>query len=955
MQQSFFSRAQRLDKVDSLNEWEFLEESRDQVTFPSTSFESPEMKSYRQQEEKKELQRKITEINALTGEQEALLRLQITDLTEKLQKLENHRQEEMKKHQEMHSNCMDELEMLKENMQRLEQDYSIITKSSKNKQKIKNVSKQAKLKGYQDNVNSLEHRLEKISEEKNNLLKKSENLSKIIEQTKNSIAMTKEELSQRSLIRVELIAENEQTEEMLEVLKETALEHFENQELQDYFEGCKKIKSDQEVIIGKIKQIQNKIDGLRQEKLDFEKFLQSNQAEIDKFYNEIICKSEEKEIENLEQLIKETCENLNLEYLENIILSLNAAENFDLDEEVLKIQLLKVQREEASLKEQWSKEASLMHDTIKNVYSENQELREKLENEFKKKTQKYYNKTAALAQWKSEVIAALNSQKPGPGPVKDRGVFLEFRNLSVAQIENPQSQKSFENIVSLYIEKITSRETLLQENFKKLFKLQSNRENAMRRLKEANTNMMFLEQCKLSEQLHLSNLMCKEKSLILLVKNTDPDLISQIAHLSKTINHWNSLIKNHTDSIEIYLKPCLQTSSDDCKAMLKDLQNCKIISKDLSEEENSLTLQLEKILEKQHSFMLSSVNEVPQEPDLSGILENITSLGSNIKQINRKLQIKDLEYSNIIANLDQEECIAKLQMENLNLSLKTVFLEQKKIEELELKIQKIDEIEEAPIPSCLKDRGLVQSMSKLAIPAIKTPEKRIKDSEYLMSSQSRTFQSKYSSDRPMFQSSKLSLPLHDDLSAHEKLLLEKIQPLLEGSEIYKRFSQRSSLKQVEFDPLDCKINPPEACGYGLRTFTLSKCCTRIDVKYQLRTGFDSTIPVDSILNIIIPQITKTVLKVQKRTGKDEIDTSDRKNSKNNYETMKERGYLDTKSKAFNERCVLCKWYPFSIALVEGGRIELIAKTYPLFKNWINGINCLLKNRKLIEKVRNCIS
>ena len=954
MQQSFFSRPQRFDRIDSLKEWEFLEESRDQMSYPSTSFESPELKSHRQQEEKKDLQQKITAITASTGEREATLRLQFSDLIEKLQKFEIDKQEETIKHQEMQTSCLAELEVLKESMQRLEQDYSIVTKSSKNKQKIQNVSKQAKLKGYQYNVHSLEHRLEKISEEKNNLLNKSENLSKVIEQTKNSIAMTKEELSQRYVIRAELIAENEQTEEMLEILKETVLENFDNKELQDYFEGCKKIKSDQEVIIGKIKKIQNKIDVLRQEKQDFEKFLQGNQTEIDKFYNEIICKSEEKEIENLEQLIKETCENLNLEYLEHIILSLNASENFDVDEEVLKIQLLKVQREETSLKELWTKEASLMQDTIKSVYSESLDLREKLENEFKVKSQKYYNKTAALAQWKSEVIAALNSPKPGPGPVKDRAVFLEFRNVSVAKIENSQSQKSFENIVSLYIEKITSRETLIQENFKKLAKLQSSRANAVRRLKEANVSMIFLERCKLSEQLNLSNLMCKEKSLILLVKNTDPGLISQISHLSKTINNWNVLIKNQTDSIEIYLKPFLQTSSDESKSMLKDLQNCKIISKDLSEEENSLTLQLEKILEKQHSFMLNSVNEVPQEPDLSGILENIKTLRSNIEQINRKLQMKDLEHSNIIANLEQEECIARLQMEKLNISLKTVSLEQRKIEEFEMQIQKIDENEEAPKPSCLKDRARTQSMNKITIPTMKTPEKRVKDSDYLMLSQSRTFQSKYTSDRSSFQLSKLPSPIHDDLTPQEKLLLERIQPLREGSEIYKRFSQRSSLKQVEFDPLDCKSNPPEGCGYGLRIFKLSKCCTRIDVKHQLRTGLDSAIPIDSILKIIIPQITNTILKVQKRTGKDEIETSDRKNSKNNYETMKERGYLDTKSKAFKERCVLCKWYPFSIALVEGGRIEIIVKTYLLFKNWINGINSLLKNKKLIEKVRTCI-
>ena len=91
-------------------------------------------------------------------------------------------------------------------------------------------------------------------------------------------------------------------------------------------------------------------------------------------------------------------------------------------------------------------------------------MKEKLEKSFATKAQQYFNKTFAISQWKNEVLLALNPSKQTLGPIRDQAIFLEFRNLSISQIDNPQSQKSFENIIAIYIEKITNREKLIQEN-----------------------------------------------------------------------------------------------------------------------------------------------------------------------------------------------------------------------------------------------------------------------------------------------------------------------------------------------------------------------------------------------------------------------------------------------------------------------------------------------------------
>ena len=50
-------------------------------------------------------------------------------------------------------------------------------------------------------------------------------------------------------------------------------------------------------------------------------------------------------------------------------------------------------------------------------------------------------------------------------------------------------------------------------------------------------------------------------------------------------------------------------------------------------------------------------------------------------------------------------------------------------------------------------------------------------------------------------------------------LLESIRPLLEGKEVYKKFSSSSSLSQVPYDPFNNK--KPERCGFGRRLIRLN--------------------------------------------------------------------------------------------------------------------------------------
>jgi hypothetical protein len=919
--------------------------SQDMGSVSSQVYFDPEVKLLQVQNEKQELQQKIKKISLSTNCKESLLRSQLLEINSQIQFLQGKKQSEHAKIIASKDKCIEEIRVLKDKLAKLEQDYSVISKSCKNKIKFQNESAQAKLKSYQETVADLEKKLDQISAQKDELREKSEKNLKINENLKNRISMTKEELQQLYYMRAEFIAENEQAEEELEVLREELLESVESEELQDYFEGSKKIKAEQEATLVKIRETQVKLEETKKELENLEKNQKNIEENLEKIMNQLVPVKVELEITNLEKLLNETCENMGINTLEDVILALNSFENFDLDEEILKIQLQKVETEEALLKDHWQNELNSLQETLK-ILSEDKDEKSRIEKIYKQKFKEFYNKTAGISQWKNEVLAALSKSKPYSGPVKDRAVFLAFRNSCISKIDNLQSQKSFENVVSSYIDKVTNREKIIQENHKKIAKLRIALEQTLFKVKESKSGFFFLEKIKAREQMKLGKLMVKEKSLILLVKSSDPGFISQVERLSKMISFWSDIIQRYSERIDVYLKPALQTSNESLKHQSKETQLCKVILKDLSEEENSLTIQLEKVLENQHSFMLTSFNESSPEPDLSDLTSEIEIIANKISFANKKVSQLDHEFYSVSAKLEEEENILNLKLRSITSALSLLTNEQKKLEDFETRLHKIEENEAAPIPECMNDRTRAKSMNKIKVSSQETPEKPQND-EYLTSS--KYFPKTFLERSPKPYKSKIEEP-----NSIEKALLEKLSPLLEGAELYKRFSQRSSLKQEEFDPLDSKKLSPEACGYGLRVFKLSKCLSRVDVKHQLRQGFDSSLPVESILKIIIPQTTSAILKVQKKIGKGEIDCTDRTFAGGTYESMKERGFFDTKSKVFIERCSSCKWFPFSIALTEGGRIEVIAKTYPVFKNWVNGINCLIKNKKIVQKVKNRI-
>jgi len=197
-----------------------------------------------------------------------------------------------------------------------------------------------------------------------------------------------------------------------------------------------------------------------------------------------------------------------------------------------------------------------------------------------------------------------------------------------------------------------------------------------------------------------------------------------------------------------------------------------------------------------------------------------------------------------------------------------------------------------------------------------------------------------------------------DAAFNEMIFLETIEPMIRGSFIYKKFTNYQSLKRTAFDPLLGDINPPEACGYGVRSMRLHPNLDRIEIRHTAKPGIELSISVDQILRPIVPQITMDILRVQRKIIESHHVSG---HPEDKFQMAEIFGDLSTKAllakRGVNnlnnglERYLTCSYYSFSILLEKSGKIEFVASNYSIFKEWIHGINMLLRYKKHIPKLR----
>lgn len=143
------------------------------------------------------------------------------------------------------------------------------------------------------------------------------------------------------------------------------------------------------------------------------------------------------------------------------------------------------------------------------------------------------------------------------------------------------------------------------------------------------------------------------------------------------------------------------------------------------------------------------------------------------------------------------------------------------------------------------------------------------------------------------------------------------------------------------------MTPPENCGYGTRFLSLNRNLSKIEFKHHIKNSVENYVNVDQILRPLLPQITQEILKIQKKFDMSSVTTSFKGAL---YSDCNGNNSLNQLNKNL-EKIINCNYYPFCLVLEKGGRAELIAPNYIIFREWVNGINDLVKMKKGLGKLR----
>ena len=146
--------------------------------------------------------------------------------------------------------------------------------------------------------------------------------------------------------------------------------------------------------------------------------------------------------------------------------------------------------------------------------------------------------------------------------------------------------------------------------------------------------------------------------------------------------------------------------------------------------------------------------------------------------------------------------------------------------------------------------------------------------------------------------------------------------------------------------------PPEDCGYGVRNIKLNKNLDKVEIRNGMKPTVELIIAIETILRPVVPQITMDILKFQKKMADPQLaqilTLTSEKQAGINPNLLLQR---PINSHPNIDKYLACPYYPFSVILDKGGRLEFIAPSYVVFKEWIHGLNLLIRSKKSFNKLK----
>lgn len=611
--------------------------------------------------------------------------------------------------------------------------------------------------------------------------------------------------------------------------------------------------------------------------------------------------------------------------LNEAISEVNQAAGFDIDEEILRVQVSLVEKCIQSIEKKHILDTLDLSERLLEMPSQASDLQEMSAGLHRT----HLNRAAAVAQWKSAAEELLRGKAQAVSPASDSAILEDIKRKNRSM--RPDKKQAMERLLEEYLESVKTRENALQS-----VKSLQNRSKLSTVVSELERN----QEAKIELQVEMVRLRTTLKEIALKGRGeaVEPDSSHpnyQLAEaLVSRVIYWDDLAEMAANRIKALGMICKEGG----RQVESIQQGLMQRQQDLA----SLHLQLRKAEVKVQALSqgLKAPPPAPPDTDLAQTQAALTQANAQIEACEGGVRDLEAEQSRIEALAAREQTQLQSQLHSVLhsdalLGLMTPQFDPRDSAELGFATL-------SKVRSNSEFHGTARSRSLLRTSVPRLPSRspiedhspmlELLDLDDDLDQLMETLEDVSPVKRPV-----------TDLTLSDKDFFQRILPLLEGGELYKKYSKSNSLKQRAFDPLLVSEIPPEACGYGIRTFKLARSLREVEIMQGLKSLPESSLSIEHIHGPLIPQVTMTLLKTQKRlmriAGKGRSEETLRK-----YKEMKESGFVNVNSAAFEEICRGCEFYPFSIVLTHSGRVELVARTYYTFKTWVNGLNALLKRK-----------
>mgnify|MGYP000249801636 CR=1 FL=1 len=823
--------------------------------------------------------------------QKAKLESELSQLKTKLKQLENQKLQKQAQSLKSKSSFQLEAKQLSAYLQSLQNEYSSQS------------SLYSKIKALRESISPLEVRVSSIRKSKLELTALQTQIQNEVSRLENTLNMCAEEIQSRYAQRAEKVALREELEEIYERLK---LDYSGN--LEDLRTQEKQVNLTHKRLL-----VAERVQNLELSLFEINSRLEEFKSKVDNSQND--SEKSDSELQEIEDYLSYKSEELSLPQLFDLVLEVNAESNHDLDEQILREQLNEVNRQENLARKEWNKEQTEIGEKMK-ACQDNWEEVEQLEVYFEEQQRKYRNIFIAIGQWKSEVESVL-SEASDFNKVSDDSILTEFKNLLLNQITQEEYEFNFQSQLSKYLELLNKKE-----------------EEARKCLQSGSA---FFKKCIENLERDKSLILNEKEQLALKLQSysetqstPSTQSIEKICSAQEQYLKQERLIVSDTYKLKYILNPMLLQSTQVVSKTKSELSPNEDSIKQFQSEEDSLNFQIENLMKNQKPEIKNSKHFVEvKKSNLQKLTNQIEKTKSNLKKTQEKIKTIETKSEETLKSIEQQAESCKAQIQSLENSLANLGLAKR----TSIKINK--ENSRSKSPMLYENKDLTPPKSHFRnLSENKLQENPVQPIKH----QHRMFIKRHSSQGNKLRSIRNSVKSSQEDSQIERVLHERVIPLIKGSTLYIKLSEHSTV----FDALSADKSPPESCGYSVRCLSLHKSLTKLEVKQRFKQTPESSISLANVVAPVIPQSTMNILRVQNKRFQAESQHNEK------FAEIKEN---DPQSRVYKQKCLECSFYAFSINLTQGGRVDLIATSYTTFKNWINGLNSLVKHKKYVPKVQ----